>query len=85
MDFNYQRNIPNLQEPWMHTERVVLPLRLTPHTHRVFCRFGVRPSCHESIVAVHKTKTHNVFIVREKNLNSIKGLLPPSHRDGDFD
>ena len=72
MELNYARNIPNLQEPWMHSKRVVLPLRLTPHTHRIFCKFGIRPSCQECILAVTKTRTHNVFLVRNKGI----GYLP---------
>ena len=72
MEFNYARNIPNLQEPWCHTKRIVLPLRLTPHTHRIFCRFGVCPNYTEHVVGKHRTKTHVVFIVRNRNI----GYLP---------
>ena len=74
-EFNYKRNILNAPEAWMKVKLIPRPLRLTPYTHRMFCRFGVTPYCTEHVVGYHKTKTHTVFIIRETNL---KRLLPPN-------
>ena len=73
MEFNYARNIPDLQEPWMHSKRVVLPLRLTPHTHRIICRFGVVPHRTERIVGRHRVGNKMVYVVRNAGL----GKIPP--------
>lgn len=72
MDFNYRREIPNAQEPWMHTHRVVKPMSLMTHTHRVICKFGICPCRTEHVVGKHHTATRNVFIVRNVGI----GFLP---------
>jgi len=76
MDFNYTRVIPDEQEEWMHTPLIVGNRRPARCTRIIFCRFGIRPSCREHIIAVHKTKTQNVFVCRETDLQSIKKLFP---------
>jgi hypothetical protein len=95
--FNYKRNIPNAPEAWMYIKLIPRPLQLQRYTHELRCKHGFTPQQiydalkGKYIVKQWRLPTHQHFLIRDGNLHSIKGLLPPAHecppkhRDGDFD
>jgi hypothetical protein len=84
-EFNFKRNIPNEQESWAHTPLIPRPLRLQRYTHELRCKNGFTPQqLYDALKGQYVVKrwnepTHQHFLIRDGNLRSLKGLLPPSH------